>query len=131
MDPISLIVAAIVAGAAGGGKTVAEDAVKGAYGALKGLILRKFGSHPPVQQALERVEQEPQQAAEELRAGLAGTGAERDTELVRAAQALLAEHDPEGTAAGRYDVQIDGGVFVAGDAKGVIGANYGDVTMNF
>lgn len=131
MDPISLIVAAVVAGASAGGRTVAEDAVKGAYHALKGLLQRKFGSHPPVQQALERVEQEPEQAAEALRAGLAGTGAERDVELIRTAQALLADHDPDGTAAGRYDVRVEGGVYVAGDAKGVVGSNYGNVTMNF
>ncbi len=131
MDPVSLIVAAIVAGASAGGRTVAEDAVKGAYHALKGLLQRKLGSHAPVQQALEQVEQDPGEGGEALRAGLAGTGAERDLELVRAAQALLAEHDPEGTAAGRYDVRIDGGVYVAGDAKGVIGTNTGNVTMNF
>ena len=131
MDPISLIVAALVAGASTGLRDTATDAVKDAYKGLKGLLQRKFGSHTPVAQALADVDASPEVAGEALRAGLAGTGADQDVELVRAAQALFAEYDPEGTEAGRYDVQIGNAVYVGRDAKGVVGVNYGNVEMNF
>ena len=131
MDPISLIVAALVAGASTGLKDTATEAVKDAYNGLKGLVQHKFGSHAKVEKALADIDASPEAAGEELRAGLAGTGAEKDEELVRASQALLAEHDPEGTAAGKYDVQIGNAVYVAGEAKGVVGINYGNVEMNF
>jgi hypothetical protein len=131
MDPITLIVAALVAGASTGLKDTATDAVKDAYHGLKELVQRKFGSHPKVEKALAEIEASPEAAGEELRAGLTGTGADSDEELVRASQALLAEHDPEGTAAGRYDVQIGNAVYVAGEAKGVVGVNYGNVDMKF
>jgi hypothetical protein len=141
MDPISLIVAALIAGASTGLKDTATDAVKDAYNGLKGLLQRKFGSHPPVAQALAEVDQSPEAAGEALKVGLAGTGADQDVDLVRAAQALLAEHDPEGTAAGKYDVKIGSdvyagrdakvvtGVNVGGDAKGVVGVVHGNVEM--
>jgi hypothetical protein len=131
MDPISLIVMALVAGASTGLKDSATEAVKDAYNGLKGLLQQKFGSHPQVEKALAEIDTSPEAAGEALRAGLAGTGANEDKELVVASQALMAEHDPEGTAAGKYDVQIGNAVYVAGDAKGVVGVNYGTVDMKF
>ena len=44
MDPISMIVMALVTGAAAALKPVTEQAIKDAYAGIKGLIQRKYGS---------------------------------------------------------------------------------------
>ncbi len=43
MDPISIIVTALVAGAATALKPMTEQAIKDAYAGIKGLIQRKYG----------------------------------------------------------------------------------------
>src|ERR1700722_6846176 len=42
MDPVTLIVAALVAGAAAGLKDTASSAIKDAYNGLRGLVLRRL-----------------------------------------------------------------------------------------
>ena len=46
MDPISLIVAALAAGASAAVKDTAGQAVKDAYSGLKALVKRKLGVEP-------------------------------------------------------------------------------------
>ena len=43
MDPITIILTALVVGAAAGLKPTAEKAVKDAYAGIKSLIKRKYG----------------------------------------------------------------------------------------
>ena len=81
MDPISIIVGALVTGATAAGKEVAVQAVKDAYEGLKGMIVEKFGSKAEVKDALQKVEKVPESEArkaflkEELeRAGRSGQG---------------------------------------------------------
>jgi hypothetical protein len=54
MDPVTLIVAALAAGAAAGLKPTAEQAVKDAYAGVKAFILNKYPSL-----SLEPLEQKP------------------------------------------------------------------------
>lgn len=118
MDPVSLIIAALIAGASAGAKATAATAVEDAYGALKGLIRRRLGrAEVP---ALEQPEAERERLAELLR----DAGADRDEEVVRAAQAVLAQLDPAGARGGKYDVNISGG-------KGIVVGDAATVTMNF
>ncbi len=49
MEPISLIIAALVAGATAAAKDTAEKTVKDAYEGLKTLIKRKFEGDPLAQ----------------------------------------------------------------------------------
>jgi hypothetical protein len=108
VDPVSLIVAALVAGASDATKETASNAVKDAYAALKSLITRRLGREPDEDVARELHE----------------AGADRDEDLVKAAQALLAQVDPDGARRGKYDVIISGG-------KGIIVGDSANVTMNF
>ena len=91
MEPIAIIIAALVGGAAAAAKGVGAQVVKDAYNGLKTLVIRKFGGQGKVTVALEQAEKtpssEPWQAV--LKEELAGVGADQDEELVRQAQALL------------------------------------------
>ncbi len=86
MDPITIIVTALVAGAAAGLKPAAETAVKDAYAGIKALIQRKYGDVGLV--ALEKKpESEAKQAS--VSEDLTDAGAGDDAELLEQAKALL------------------------------------------
>lgn len=125
MDPITLIVTALVAGAASGLKGVAGDAVKDAYRALEGAIRRRSGTGADVEVALTRVESKPEVWTDPLKDVLAEIGADRDAEIVGAAQTLMSLIDPQQAAAGRYQVQIMGNV------QGLAQGDHQHVEMTF
>jgi hypothetical protein len=97
VDPISLIVAALLAGAAAGATKVAGQAVVDAYATLKQLLQRRFADKPAAQMVLNELETAPQVWEAPLRKSLEDIDAARDDELVAAAQRLrdrLAESEP-------------------------------------
>ena len=124
MDPISLIIAAITAGAAAALKDTAGAAIKDTYSGLRLLVKRRLGGGPAAEAKVEVVERQPGSDAGPLKAQLEAAGAADDTELLRAARALLERVDPEGARAGKYNVTVTGG-------KGVIVGDHATVTMNF
>jgi hypothetical protein len=86
MEPVTIIVSALAAGALAGLKPTAEAAVKDAYAAFKALVRRKYGSVDviPVE---KKPDSEPKResVAEDLR----DAGAGSDVELLEAARTLL------------------------------------------
>lgn len=112
MDPITLIVTALAAGAALGVQDTASAMVKDAYASLKALVKKRLGGGPGAEMVLAKHEQAPEIWQAPLMAELAETGADRDDDLVAAAQALL---DLVG-GAGKYAV----------DARGAQGVQVGD-----
>jgi hypothetical protein len=123
MDPISLILAALVAGASAGLKDTASDAIKDGYAALKALVLRRVKDEPNAAVQVEAVERAPDADPTELRERLQATGADADEDLLRAARELLERIDPDGARTGKYNVTVTGG------KVGVIG-DHANVTMN-
>jgi hypothetical protein len=124
MDPITLIIAALAAGAVAGVRDVAGQAVNDAYAGLKALIRRRFAGNREAEAALDQSEQQPQADRAHLAAYLQAAGAADDEELIRAAQGLLKQADPTGANAGKYDVRITGG-------KGIVVGDAAHVTMTF
>jgi len=124
MDPISLIIAALAAGAIAGVKDTAGQAVKDAYAGLKALVHRRFAGNRDAEAALDQSEQQPGPGQAQLAEHLRAAGAADDEELIRAAQALLRQADPAGARAGKYDVRITGG-------KGIVVGDSANVTMTF
>jgi hypothetical protein len=122
MDPISLILAALVAGASAAVKETAGDAIKNGYNVLKALIVRRFKDEPDAQGEVDAVERAPDADHTRLRQRLQATGASADEDLVRAARELLERIDPEGARAGKYNVTVTGG------KVGAIG-DHANVTM--
>jgi len=109
MDPVTLIEAALAAGAGAGMKDTASAAVQDAYAGLKALVSRRFAGRPEGEIVLARHEKAPQMWQAPLAAELAAVEANRDNELVAAAQALLQLVDAEGFRSGKYNVDVRGG----------------------
>jgi hypothetical protein len=120
MDPISLILAALAAGASAALKDTAGDAIKDAYAGLKALIKRRLTGDGAAEAKLEEIEQQPDADPSALRPHLEAAAADRDEELVRLARALMERVDPQGAKAGKYQVAISGGnVGAVGDNASV------------
>jgi hypothetical protein len=124
MDPISLIVAAVVAGAATGIKDQAAQAVKDAYGALKRLLTDR---HQVDVAALERKpDSEAKQAS--LTEDLGDTGAAADPAVMTAARHLVEEvrkHDAAGARAVGVDIDDVSAEFVRVSNVAVSGSGVG------
>ena len=108
MDPITLIVTALAAGAASGAADAAASAVKDAYAGLKALVARRLGVRPDAELVLARHERDPEVSQAPLMAELTDAGADRDLELVQAAQVMMTLVDGAGTRAGKYTVDVRG-----------------------
>lgn len=108
MDPISMIVAALTAGAVAGAQGTATAAVKDAYGGLKTLVQRRFKGRASGETALEKYEAKPESWRGALEAELVDVNADQDTALVEAAQQLMALLDAAGARAGKYQVDVRG-----------------------
>jgi hypothetical protein len=109
MDPVTLIVMALAAGAALGVKDTASQAVKDAYAGLKTLVKRRFAGRAEGELVLAKHEQEPETWEKPLAAELTAAHAADDAELIAAAQALMRLADPAGSQAGKYTVHVSGG----------------------
>ncbi len=134
MDPIT---AAIVAGVTAGAADVAPQAVKDAYGALKGALKRKFGADSKIVNAVNDVQEEPdyEPNQQDLAGRVKQTNAASDSELLELAKALVEalQTTTQGQQAmSKYNIDVSGGhVGVIGDnahVKGGIhfGAKPGD-----
>jgi hypothetical protein len=131
MDPITLIVTALVAGAAVAAKDVGGQALKDVYAGFKALVIRKFGGKGGGQAAVEQVEQtpdsQPWQGA--LKDALSKTDAANDNDLAKQAQALLAllkQHDA-GTVATYSATVIGSGGLAQG--TGAVAAGAGGIAI--
>jgi hypothetical protein len=104
MDPVSMIVAALAAGAASGLTDAAGSAVRDAYQALRASLKRFFASDQVAETALEQHARNPQAWEGALRDSVQQTGAHRDGNIIAEAQKLLQLVDPDGARTGKYHV---------------------------
>jgi hypothetical protein len=115
MDPVSLIVTALAAGAGQAITDTASAAVKDAYASLKARVRKRLGGGPSAELVLAKHEQAPETWQAPLMAELADSGAGDDHDLIAAAQALLDLLD-ETAGRGKYAV----------DARGAQGVQVGE-----
>ncbi len=108
MDPITLIVTALATGAALGITDTASSAVKDAYTKLKALVRKRLGGRPDAELVLARHEEAPETWRAPLMAELDQAGADYDSGLVAAAEALMRLVDKAGARAGKYAVDVRG-----------------------
>ena len=110
MDPISLIIAALSAGAIAAAKDTAGTAVKDAYLGLKTLIKKKFESDAFGQGMVDAKPEEIKQVESLLKDKLTKAGVDKDAEIIKLAQELLKQEKPEDSAAGKTNVVFQGEV---------------------
>lgn len=113
MEPVTLIVAALAAGAGAGVTDTAAQVVKDTYAGFKALVLRRVKDIPAAEIAVIEHEKDPDTWSAPLAKTLTSTGADRDAELVAAAQRLMELLDPAGAKAGTYNVVAFGDHSVA------------------
>ena len=108
MDPLSLIIAALVTGAA----KVAEDTAPDAYNGLKMLIKRKFAEKGKLgaEYVLQKHEEKPEDWKQSLKAELVEVDADKDEQIIKKAQELLEQVKPEESVAGKYKLEFQGEV---------------------
>ena len=105
MEPITLIITALAAGAALGVKDAASEAVLDAYNRLKSLARRRLAGRRNGDVVLAEFEEAPEIWREPLAAALTAAGAAGDTALVAAAEALLRLADA-GSPGDTYHVNV-------------------------
>jgi len=118
MDPITAaIVTAASAGILSGLTEAGKTAVTDAYNKLKMLLVKKFGGESEVIHAVNEVEAKPDSAGRKamLQVEITAVKADQDPEVLRLAQALLAQvsTQPAGKefvqkAMGDYNIQVQG-----------------------
>lgn len=124
MNPISLILAALVGGAAKTAGSVAQDAYEG----LKALIKHKFESQGKLDSVtiLDKYEQKPEKTKALLEDELTEVSADKDEEIIKLAQKLMEQLNPQEAAEGKFNIQISGGT-----VQGLTQNNPGTITQNF
>ena len=125
MDPITLILSALAAGATAAAKDTAGTAIKDAYQGLKALLQRHFSGKSEAEMALGNYENKPDVWKEPVKDALTQTRADQDEAIIKAAQALMAKVDPQGAARGKFNVNI------SGPAQGTVIGDHAQVTMTF
>jgi hypothetical protein len=104
MDPASLIVGALAAGAA----ETTEQVVKDAYEGLKSLLLARFAGRGSAEVALAERAEDPETWRGPLERELAVTGAAADAQVLVAARELLELVGPAGAEAGASRLDLRG-----------------------
>ena len=117
VEPVTLILTALAAGAAAGGKDAAASVVKDAYAGLKQLVAKRFTGKPSAEVALAEHEGDPATWQAPLTKALAEAQVGQDEQILAAARRLLELTDPDGTRAGKYTLI---------DARGAHHAQFGD-----
>ena len=121
MDPISLILTALLTGATAALSETAGQVIKESYQRLKTLLHQRLAGQPVAQVALDGYEKKPEVWKAPLAEQLQAAGVSQDRCVIEAAQALLQALHPQEAAQGKYAVQISGQVqgFAQGDAQSV------------
>jgi hypothetical protein len=125
MDPLTLILTALTAGASASIQDTASQAIKDSYSGLKALILRKFSDQPKTQTVLDEYEEDPDTYEKPLRKALSTSHLDQDEELITAAHQMMTLVQPQQASMGKYNIQNTGTV------QGQIVGDNSNVTMHF
>jgi hypothetical protein len=124
MDPVTLIVTALAAGAASALQDSTSAAVKDAYARVKTLVIKRLAGRSAGELVVAQHEAAPGVWEAPLVAELSAAGADGDAELAAAAQALMSLIDGAGSQGGKYAVTI-------GNSQGVQIGDHNTQTNTF
>lgn len=125
MDPVTLILTALTAGATASIKDTASLAVKDSYNGLKALLQHKFENKPKAQAVLVDYEEDSETYEKPLKKALVEAQIDQEKNILEAAQKVMTLVQPQQAAMGKYNVQI------AGNVHGYAQGDNQNVTMNF
>jgi hypothetical protein len=89
MDPLTMILSALTAGAVAALKDTATAAVQDLYAGLKALIQKKFADKPLAKSILDEHAKDPETYAKPLEKNLKESAVDQDQAIVQKAQELL------------------------------------------
>ena len=124
MDPLSIVLAALAAGATAAARDTASQAAKDAYAGLRALVKKRFEKKLQAEMALTEYEKDPDTWQKPLQKSLVETGAGQDEAIIRQAQQVLKLVNPHQASQGKYNVQI-------GEGKGIVIGDHTQVTQTF
>jgi hypothetical protein len=126
MDPVSLVLAALVAGLTSGVTDTAKATVKDLYQAFKARLMPKVEADENARSAITALEKKPDSEGRQLavKEELANLEVGKDSELVRLAQILLEQIDQKGALAGKYVITIQ-------NSQGTVIGDKNTVTQTF
>jgi hypothetical protein len=104
MEPMSLILTAVVAGESKTESNTMLGAVEDDFTSLHAALRERLQGRPEVQEALEHYIAHPESDKEKLIAGLQQSGATNDPDVLQLAAQVMRRIDPEGSANGNYGV---------------------------
>ena len=114
MEPITIILSALTAGAKLAAESIVGEATADAYKAFKQRIKKKFSGKKAAEVALEEYQIDPDTWQQPLIKALKEIAADRDNKLIDLAQQILEQ------AGDTYKVAFPGSVFIEGDFSGTI-----------
>ena len=103
MEPLTIILAVLAAGASG----LTDAASQDLYDKLKLMVMKKFNGKPEAELALAKYQEKPEIWAEPLKAELIETKVVQDNEILRVAEELMKVVKPQQTSVGKFNVQAE------------------------
>jgi outer membrane protein assembly factor BamB len=126
MDPVTLVVSAMIAGLTAGLTDTAKTATKDLYDALKARLMKKAETNEDAQDAIAKIEKQPDSKARQelLKEELGKLSFDNDEELLKLAQSLLEMLKETEGKPGKYTIDIQ-------NSQGIVVGDNADVTQNF
>ena len=126
MDPVTLVVSALLGGLAAGLTDTAKAATKDIYDALKSRLMKKAEKNEDAQDAIAKIEKQPDSKARQelLKEELGKLSLNNDEELLKLAQSLLDALKESGDKSGKYNVDVQ-------NSQGIVIGDNPNVTQNF
>ncbi|MEL6928707.1 MAG: hypothetical protein AAFO95_08740 [Cyanobacteria bacterium J06600_6] len=104
MNPIELIMTALLTGTVNTSKEIIPDA----YKSLKSLIKNRFSNKPRSQMALEEYEQDPETCKNLLEKKLVEADLDKDEEIIKKAQEVLEQVQSVKPQSNKYNTTFQG-----------------------
>jgi len=124
MDPVSMVVAAVAAGAIAAAKDTASDAIKSTFRSLINLVHRGLGGDATAEAALKEFEKDPETWEKPLTKAVADHNLAQDDAVLSLAKELLKLIEEAEPSKGKYNIKIEHG-------QGIVIGDQADVTMSF
>lgn len=106
MDPVTLILAALAAGASKGLTDAAATAIGDTYQQLKAAIKSRFAGDPKAENTLEDYLDDPDTYQKPMTKQVTNAELDTDDQILQLAKTVLENADPAGTKIGKYNIDM-------------------------